>query len=43
MLGQQFFYSCVASLLFARIIVIFVLSQRDIATAYDKDHVSVRF
>ena len=37
---QQFFYSCVAvaGSLFARRIVIVVLSQRDIATAYNKDH-----
>ena len=32
------FYSCVAGSLFARRIVIVVLSQRDITTAYDKDH-----
>ena len=36
--GQRFFYSCVASSLFARRIVIFVLSQRDIAIAYDEYH-----
>ena len=32
------FYSCVAGSLFARRIVIVVLSQRDITTAYDEDH-----
>ena len=36
--GQQFFYSCVASSLFARKIVIVVFSQRDIATAYDEGY-----
>ena len=36
--GQQFFYSCVSSSLFAGRIVIFVLSQRDIATAYHEHH-----
>ena len=33
--GQHLFYSCVASSLFARRIII-VFSQRDIATAYDE-------
>ena len=41
--GQQFFYSCVCSLLFARRIVIVVLSQRDIAIAYDEDHAYFNF
>ena len=36
--GQQVFYSCDASLMFARRIVIVELSQRDISTAYDEDH-----
>ena len=36
--GQQLFYSCVAGLLFARRIIIVVLSQRDITTAYDEGH-----
>ena len=36
--GQQLFYSCVSSSLFARKIIIFGLSQRDTATAYDEDH-----